>query len=53
MMSEERMTEATKEVQRKSILTTTWATAAIFALLINFTVVVVFMDTLNMLQELF
>ena len=53
MMSEERMTEATKEVQRKSILTTTWATAAIFALLINFTVVVVFMDKLNTLQELF
>ena len=53
VMAEARMTAALKSAQRRSIIVTVWATAAIFALLINFTVVVVFLDALTMLENLF
>ena len=53
MMAEERMTAAVRNAQRNSVLVTAWASASIFALLINFAVVVVFMDTLGMLGYLF
>lgn len=52
-MAEERMTAATKAAQRNSVLITAWAAASIFALLVNFAVVVVFLDTLGMLEHLF
>lgn len=53
MMAEERMTAAVRKAQRNSVLVTAWASASIFALLINFAVVVVFTDTLGMLGHLF
>ena len=53
VMAEARMTAALKSAQRRSIIVTVWATAAVFALLINFTVVVVFLDALTMLENLF
>ena len=52
-MMAERMTAAVRTAQRNSVLVTAWASASIFALLINFAVVVVFMDTLGMLGHLF
>lgn len=53
MMAEKRMTQAIKTAQRNSIITTIWSSATVFALLINFAVVAVFMDTLNMLATIF
>lgn len=53
VMAEERMTAALKSAQRNSIIATMWATAAMFALLINFAVVVVFLDALATLESLF
>lgn len=53
MMAEERMTAAVKTAQRNSVIITAWASASVFALLINFAVVVVFMDTIGMLENLF
>lgn len=53
MMAEKRMTQAIKTAQRNSIITTVWSTATVFALIINFAVVAVFMDTLNMLATIF
>ena len=53
MMAEERMTAAVRKAQRNSVVVTAWASASIFALLINFAVVVVFTDTLGMLGHLF
>lgn len=49
----ERMTKGMKRAERKSLITTMMATASIFAILLNFTIVVVFMDTLNMLGQVF
>lgn len=53
MMAEKRMTQAMKTAQRNSLITTMWSSATVFALIINFAVVAVFMDTLNMLAEIF
>lgn len=53
MMAERRVTQAMKRVQRNSLMITLWSSAAIFAMLINFTVVVVFLQTLETLQTLF
>lgn len=49
----QRMTKGMKRAERKSLLTTMMATASIFAILLNFTIVVVFMDTLNLLGQVF
>lgn len=48
----DRMTRAMKRASRKSIVTTMAATASIFAILMNFSIVVVFMDMLNMIGGL-
>lgn len=53
MMAEKRMTQAIRTAQRNSIITTIWSSATVFALLINFAVVAVFMDTLNLLKNIF
>ena len=52
-MMENRMTSAIKRVQRNSMILTVMATATIFALLLNFVVVVVFMSTLDVLNNVF
>lgn len=52
-MIEKQMTYAVKRTQRNSVVITALSAMAIFALLINFTVVVVFMDSLNMLSSIF
>lgn len=49
----ERMTKGMNRTEKKSLITTIAATAAIFAILLNFTIVVVFMNTLNMLGQIF
>lgn len=49
----ERMTKGIKRAERKSLITTMMASASIFAILLNFTIVVVFMDTLNLLGQVF
>jgi len=53
MIAEKRMTQALKTAQRNSVITTIWSSATVFSLLINFVVVAVFMDTLNMLKNFF
>jgi hypothetical protein len=53
MMAEKRMTRAMKVAQRNSVLTTVWSTATVFAFIINFAVVAVFLDTLTMLATIF
>lgn len=47
-----RMTRAMKRASRKSLITTMAATASIFAILMNFSIVVVFMDMLSMLGDI-
>lgn len=49
----ERKTKGMKRAERKGLITTVIATATIFAILLNFTIVVVFMDTLKVLGQLF
>lgn len=53
MMAEKRMTQAIRTAQRNSVIITIWSSATVFALLINFAVVAVFMDTLNLLKNIF
>lgn len=53
LLTQERMTQAMADSQRKALIMTVWATAGVFALLINFVVVVVFLDTLEMLRYIF
>jgi hypothetical protein len=50
--SGDRMTRAMRRASRKSLITTMAATAAVFAVLMNFSIVVVFMDMINMLGGL-
>ena len=52
-MMESRMTYAIKKVQRSSLILTVLATVTVFALLLNFVVVVVFLDTIETLNQLF
>ncbi len=52
-MMENRMTYAIKRVQRNSMILTVLATVTIFVMLLNFVVVVVFMNTLESLNNLF
>lgn len=49
----ERMTRGMRRAERRSLITTTAATAAIFAVLLNFTVVVVLMDAMRLLGQAF
>ena len=53
ILSEKRLTDGMRRVQRSSIFLSIWATATVFALLINFSVVVVFLDTIQMLKNVF
>lgn len=52
-MMESRMTYAIKRVQRNSLILTVLATITVFALLLNFVVVVVFLNTIETLNQLF
>lgn len=52
-LSGRRMTKGIKRAERRSAITTIAATASVFAVLLNFTVVVVFMDAVNMLSQTF
>ena len=52
-MSEIRMTAQYKKTDRNSVITTMIATVTMFALIMNFAVVVVFMDTINNLNSIF
>lgn len=49
----ERMTRGMRRAERRSLITTMAATATVFAVLLNFTVVVVFMDAMRMLGQAF
>jgi len=49
----ERKTKAMARAQRKSLITTLASTATIFVVLLNFVVVVVFLDTLEVLSQLY
>lgn len=51
-LASERMTRALNSSTRRSMITTAMAAAAVFAVLMNFTVVVVFMDMMRMLGGL-
>lgn len=51
--SAERKTKAMARAERKSLVTTLTSTATIFIVLLNFTVVVIFLDTLRILGQLF
>lgn len=53
ILSEKRVTGGMRKVQRRSIFLSLWATATVFALLINFSVVVVFLDAVQMLRDVF
>ena len=53
VIREVRVTEAMKAAERRAALCTFLASAAFFAFLIDFLVVVVFMDTLNSLRFLY
>ena len=52
-MTQRRMTWAMKRVQRNSLIITSLSTISVFAILINFVVVVDFMDSLSMLNSMF
>lgn len=52
-MMESRMTYAVKRVQRNSLILTVLCTVTVFALLLNFVVVVVFLNTVETLNQLF
>lgn len=49
----ERMTKGLSRTEKKSLITTIAATATIFAILLNFTIVVVFMNTMEMIGTIF
>ena len=51
--SAERKTKAMARAERKSLITTLTSTVTIFVILLNFTVVVIFLDTLRVLGQLF
>lgn len=53
MMAEKRMTQAVRKAQKNSWLTTIWSTATLFALMINFVIVTVLLDTLQVLKNVF
>ncbi len=52
-MMETRMTYAIKRVQRSSLILTALATVTVFILLLNFIIVVVFLNTIETLNQLF
>ena len=52
-MMDQRMTYAIKRVQKSSMVLTVLSTITVFAILLNFVVVVVFLDTIQALNQLF
>lgn len=52
-LREKRVSENSKMVEKHSLIATICATLVIFSILINFTVVVVMLDTMRMLRESF
>ncbi len=52
-LEDERVTKETKIADRNGVIATVCAAITIFVLLLNFTVVVVFMDTLKILEQVF
>ena len=52
-MMENKMTQAIKRVQRNSLILTVLSTTTVFVLLLNFVVVVVFLNTIETLNGLF
>lgn len=52
-ISEQKMTLAYRKAQRNSMITTLWATVGVFALIVNFVVVVVLLETMEMLRFIF
>ncbi len=53
ILEDERITKEAKKASRNGVITTICAAVTIFALLLNFTVVVVFMDTMKILEGIF
>ncbi len=53
IMAEEKQTYSIKRAERNSIITTTIATISVFVLLLNFTIVVVFMDSIKIMESVF
>ncbi|MBR6473373.1 MAG: hypothetical protein IKS99_06610 [Firmicutes bacterium] len=53
IIREVRTTEAMKQAERRSLIVTVFAAASVFTIMINFCVVVVFLDTLSNLQFYF
>ena len=51
--AEERKTKAMAKAERKSLITTLTSTTTVFVVLLNFIVVVIFLDTLTVLQNIF
>ena len=49
----ERKTKAMARAERKSLITTLTSTVTVFVVLLNFTVVVIFLDTLRIIEQLF
>lgn len=52
-LSDERVTKGMKREERKSLIGTVVSTMAVFAVLMNFTTVVVFLDAAEMLKTVF
>lgn len=53
MMEQQRMTAEMKMVQRNSVVVTALASAAMFTMMLDFTVVIVFMKTITMIEGIF
>ncbi len=53
ILEDERITKETKVADRNGVIATMCAAMTIFIMLLNFTVVVVFMDTMKILEQLF
>ena len=52
-LSDERVTKGMKKEERKSFIGTVVSTMAVFAVLMNFTTIVVFLDAAKMLKTVF
>ena len=52
-LTDRRVTSAMKQAQRNSVIITALASVSVFALLVNFTVVVVFMSSVELMSSVF
>ena len=52
-ITEKKVTEAMKQTQRNSVIITAMSALTVFALLVNFTVVVIFMKSIEMMGSVF